>query len=226
MEALAAAARAAVEMADGSVVTDDDDEDEEMDMEALAAAARAAVEMADGGVVTDDDSEEDLEYVWDEDDSAVTAADALVNGAPASVTTAVDWNTYTVMQLRTESKARGLPVQGRKTALIAALEQYELEQMMLEVTSADGGTILDEAKAMEAVESFLANGEEPTDDDLRQIEELSPSAAMPIEDYFSKMTIAQLKEELRARNLRVSGKKADLVTRLETYESEKIDYGS
>ena len=46
-------------------------------------------------------------------------------------------------------------------------------------------------------------------------EKASVTQSNPASGDWSKLTVAQLKDKLRARGLKVSGKKADLVTRLE-----------
>ena len=77
--------------------------------------------------------------------------------------------------------------------------------------------------ARDAVDSF--NGEEePSDEVLGELENeqeslLSSDSLAPVMD-FSSMKVAELKSELKTRGLPVSGKKAELVARLEEYEEQ------
>ena len=55
--------------------------------------------------------------------------------------------------------------------------------------------------------------EEPSDDVLKELE--NEIFDKPSTDY-AKMTVAQLKDELRGRGLKVSGRKAELIERLQS----------
>ena len=62
-------------------------------------------------------------------------------------------------------------------------------------------------------EMVVTPGEEEPINGVSTEEAAAAPAAAPVEDY-SKMTVAQLKDVLRSKGLKVSGKKAELVERL------------
>lgn len=105
-----------------------------------------------------------------------------------------DWSLITVVKLKEELKKRGLKATGRKADLVKTLEESDRE---------------------------LTNGEE-----TRNKHPIAPTVskndteidASNDSDYQSlnlnSMTVAQLKEELRRRGLKVGGKKAELIDRL------------
>jgi hypothetical protein len=87
--------------------------------------------------------------------------------------------------------------------------------------------------ARQAADLFNQSGQddEPSDEDLwaiesmglPDIEELSPQAilsdaALASSIAFAKMTVLELKDELRKRGLSVSGKKTDLIERLQAHD--------
>ena len=144
------------------------------------------------------------------------------------------WSKLTVAELRSELKSRGLPTSGKKADLIAALEADSIAMDDLD---------LGEFKraALEAVQRF-APDEEPSDEALWEIdlsgdeddsknggllwerdeaEDRSDVSFWEIEEKsapqpdYSSMTVVELKEELRRRGLSLSGRKADLIKRLQ-----------
>jgi hypothetical protein len=131
-----------------------------------------------------------------------------------------DWNSLTVAQLRSELKSRGLPSVGKKDDLVAALEAAAAA-----ATDASDEEELSELDLLELGEAArmaadIFNGsnnfedEEPSDEALWEIENGAGDAAASYES----MSVADLKEVLKSRRLPVSGKKADLIARLQAAE--------
>lgn len=205
-------------------VGDDDDDDFDLlpegDLEEIARAARAAVELAES---VDEEKEEEVE----------TAA------APA----AKDWSILKVAELKIALKSRGLTPVGKKAELVAMMDASDLEKR-LDVAGDfkdDESDLDDEEVDMEelgrqaraAVQMFEAQdkaaifeAEEPSDEVLMQLE----NEGLPLfddvddeddsgdasSDNYDSMNVAQLKDELRSRGLRVTGKKAELIQRLQS----------
>lgn len=184
---------------------DDDDLDEE-----TARAARAAVEASV-------ESAKDIEM----------PATALAREEPVSR----DWSSLKVVELREELKKRGLKTSGKKADLVSLLEESDLEDSLKSDDEDDEIVDFEDfdieelgRQARAAVEMFQtgADGfdEEPTEEMLAELE-----SEMAINGEFleepkpsldlSKMTVAQLKDECRSRGLKVGGKKAELIERLE-----------
>lgn len=145
----------------------------------------------------------------------------LFDAAEAAVVT--DWSKFTVAQLRGELSSRGLPTTGKKAELVATLEslsakdededEIDLEELARAAREAVQRFDLDEEPSDEALWEIEVDDDDDTDetvnDGLWDIEE-----AVEKPD-FSAMTVAQLKQELKKKGLPVSGKKADLIARLE-----------
>lgn len=214
------------EWADSMVEEDEDDDvdfedDDDFfaaaggDLDAIAAAARAAVEAS---------ATETLE----EPDDDV---------AGSSLT---DWSSFKVAELKTELKKRGLKTTGKKADLVSLLEEDDMK-MLNQVDDNEEKPILEDdedvdledfdieelgRQARAAVEMFQTTGgdfdEEPTEEMLAQLEsEMAINGDFLVDEPeesvdISKMTVAQLKDECRRRGLKVGGKKADLVERLQT----------
>lgn len=214
---------------DGEDFDDDDDDDillgsdafEGLDMEALGRAAREAVEMFDD---TDEPEEED--ELWDD-----------IEGGQ-------DWSLKSMNDLREELRNRGLRTNGKKTELVERLEEFdsamsndefdeedeEEDDDDFDIEEDDEVEEIDLAKfdmeelgrqAREAVQMFQSkdfDDEEPTAEMLAELE-----SEMTINgDYtggssgdFNDMTVAQLKDECRSRGLKVGGRKAELIERLQ-----------
>jgi len=148
-----------------------------------------------------------------------------------------NWSSLKVIELKEELKKRGLKTSGKKADLVSRLEQSDLELSderngnddttmpgydMIELENAYIEEFGRQARA--AVELFQATSdgfdEEPTEEMLAELE-----SEMAINgEYFetskpsmeiSKMTVVQLKEECRNRGMRVGGRKAELIERLE-----------
>jgi len=139
------------------------------------------------------------------------------------------WSSLKVVELKEELKKRGLKTSGSKTDLLSLLEESDLQELW--------------SQAREAVKIAKANfDEEPTEEMLEELERQAREAEKiaqaifdkePTEEIpeelesgefldepkpeldFSKMTISQLKEQCRKRALKVSGRKAELIERIE-----------
>lgn len=177
-------------------------------------------------------------------DAARAAVEAsLDNGedeATAEKLLSKDWSSLKVAELKEELKKRGLKTSGKKADLVALLEESDLslsddeeEDVTISVEDADDDEIVDMddfdieelgRQARAAVEMFQTNAdgfdEEPTEEMLAELEsELAINGEFigepePSAD-FSKMTVAELKDECRSRGLKVGGRKAELIERLE-----------
>jgi len=188
----------------------------------IAARAREAVEIFEaatedvGGIVwedldfdepTDEDLEEvsistDLNGDFDEDfnlDAVATMAREAVDQYESSLNeedTVVkkDWSLLTVVKLKKELKKRGLKATGRKTDLVKALEESDRELVNGEETRNKHLVPSTVSKSDTEIDSS-------NDSDYKSLN-------------LNSMTVAQLKEELRRRGLKVGGKKAELIDRL------------
>lgn len=140
------------------------------------------------GTGSDPDMEMDSEPdFFDSEDDEADMADAIEIEV-------YDWSTSTVAQLRTELKNRGLATAGKKGDLLARLEEDDLAAALREVRGEDA----EAARSEGEMEGEIGD----------EYEEQSV-------DY-SAMTIVELKNELRARGLRVSGRKQELIDRLQS----------
>ena len=190
----------------------------------------------------DFDGDEDL-FSAESLDAARAAVEAsLDTGADegtAEKLVSKDWSSFKVAELKQELKKRGLKTSGKKADLVSLLEESDLslseeeEDVTISVEDADDDEIVDiddfdieelGRQARAAVEMFQTNAdgfdEEPTEEMLAELEsELAINGEFigepePSAD-FSKMTVTQLKDECRSRGLKVGGKKAELIERLE-----------
>jgi hypothetical protein len=223
---------------------DDDDEDDEdflldegelddlAELESLAAAARGAVAMMNdvGEMIASSDeawshltvkelrdelrnrglpttgkkaelvsllAESDMDIVEDaQDDEASETFTA--NAIPEEVweeeieIEIADWSAFTAAELKAELDSRGLPASGKKSDLVARLEEDDL--------TAD---FFEEGDLMEFLED----------------EAETPAETAPDSVDYNTLTVAELKDELRQRGLRLSGKKSELVERLSAFTS-------
>jgi hypothetical protein len=214
---------------------DDDDDDidavsdafEGLDLEALGKAARDAVQSFENDMKEIDDAKDSQRQEW---------ADTMVSQDKLS--TATNWSTLTVAQLKEELKARGLQASGKKADLIAILERDDADRLgddidgeiAVEGGAEEDGLEFDELdmeelgrQARAAVQMFQAGNsdfdDEPTEEMLAELEsEMASNGELLGEPQvdFSSMTVAELKEECRNRGLKVSGKKVELIERLES----------
>ena len=97
----------------------------------------------------------------------------------------------------------------KAAAIAAAMDGEEAEEEV-----ADTPSILDAAEALEPAseKTEAAPAEEEVAEEV--VEEVSDEEAVSSDADYSSMTVAELKELLKAAGKAVSGKKADLITRL------------
>ena len=103
-------------------------------------------------------------------------------------------------------KKRGLKATGTKTQLVAALleSDRELSKMTLEMNKSESN-VLDET-SLNSVNILQSDSEGDS-----KFPSATTTEAMP---DFESMTVAELKEELKLRGLKVGGKKSELINRL------------
>jgi hypothetical protein len=185
---------------------DEDDDDvfvmdrfEGLDMEALGKAAREAVQVSFVGDGDDEEEEDDFIY----------------------------YSSKTVGELKEELQERGLSTSGKKADLVERLVEAASEVDEEDEVDFDddiSGFDLEELgrQAREAVQMFQSGAadfdEEPTEEMLAELEnEMTINGAFSNESSpnFAGMTVAQLKEECKSRGLKVSGKKSELIERLQ-----------
>jgi hypothetical protein len=160
----------------------------------------------------------------------------------------VNWASKTVPQLRSELTTRGLSLTGKKAELVGRLEAVEASESVEIAPVEEAGEIKTEEyidwksytvpklKEELTTRGFSLAGKKAdliarleADDASRSAEVAAPEQAGEDDaeneeeeaDWMS-YTIPKLKEELTARSLRVSGKKADLVARLEAHERGEV----
>jgi cell pole-organizing protein PopZ len=97
----------------------------------------------------------------------------------------------------------------KAAAIAAAMDGEEAEEEV-----ADTPSILDAAEALEPAseKTEAAPAEEEVAEEV--VEEVPAEEAVSSDADYSSMTVAELKELLKAAGKAVSGKKADLITRL------------
>eukprot|EP00533_Pseudo-nitzschia_delicatissima_P011524 CAMPEP_0197283624 /NCGR_PEP_ID=MMETSP1432-20130617/25026_1 /TAXON_ID=44447 /ORGANISM="Pseudo-nitzschia delicatissima, Strain UNC1205" /LENGTH=700 /DNA_ID=CAMNT_0042750617 /DNA_START=107 /DNA_END=2210 /DNA_ORIENTATION=- len=184
---------------------------------------------ADSMVEEDDDEDDELDF-----------EEEVASEEPVSR----DWSSLKVVELRQELKERGLKTTGKKADLVSLLEVSDLDDSM-ESDDGGGDDEDDDddndnedeivdfedfdieelgRQARAAVEMFQTNvdgfDEEPTEEMLAELESEMAINGEFLEDPkpsldLSKMTVVQLKDECRNRGLKVGGKKAELIERLE-----------
>lgn len=227
-EALGKAAREAVEAFESDLSKADE------------ASLNQKQEWADSMIEEDQNEASDYEFKDDDiNERTVVQADRSsvmdLDTTPSEVPK--DWSSLKVFELKKELKKRGLKTSGRKAELVSLLERNDIESfdevensLTLDIGSDNVEVGLDEIdidleelgrQAREAVEMFQGNfDEEPTEEMLQELEsEMAINGEFPQESEggvdYSKMTVAQLKEECRKRALKVSGRKVELIERIE-----------
>lgn len=168
------------------------------DLEAIAVAARYAVEVA----------KEENQYKNDFEDLD-RFDDVRSTKRKQASSTSQDWSSLTVASLKEALKLRGLKYSGKKSELVAKLEEYEIEMANQSI----GGNALVSLSTDLTEQGNSDNGTSTSESDGK------PSIKEQDQDFsnsdISKMTVPQLKEELRKRGLKVSGKKVELMERLQ-----------
>ena len=118
----------------------------------------------------------------------------------------------TLDEIHAEEQRQDAELKAKKAAALAAAEEE----------ASDDATILDAAEAMESIseksevvsESTEEASEETIDEASAEDESASEEAVQETLQDFSSMTVAELKELLKAAGKPVSGKKAELIERL------------
>ena len=202
---------------------------DEEEMEALAAAARAAVELTRNEYdLSDDDldiTDEDEDVDFEEFEDLVAAARRAVDEMQTKELTS-NWSKFTVAELREALRDRGLPTTGKKADLVALLEESDLD-LQKDAEDDDEGVPLD---FFASADGMFTNDDDDLDaesDDgeilLFDSDDDSDEETIELElPDWSIYTLAQLRAELKSRNLPTTGKKSDLVTRLEEDDFEAI----
>ena len=244
LEALGAAARAAVDAMDDAFKIDLDEDFEEFDMEAIGAAARAAVVKA-SSMVQDDEEFAEYEEFDDLNAEAVGAATRAaverlreediieefdINALGLAARQAVDmfdarneaplkkWSLMKVADLKVELLSRGLKATGKKAELVASLEEADNADVVTEIEfgafGVDGAFTIDD---------IYFDADEPSEAELIQLEknpivyedgDEDSMAETDVDFNVDSMTVSQLKVELKSRGLAIVGRKAELVERL------------
>ena len=201
-------------------------ETEQRRLEEQAEAAREAVRLMEeqDALMDDDDEDYDMEYegdveyegdeLSDEDwEASVRLANELQGIATPSVTESIGGDVmdaigdellqYEIDNL-TQEEEDALGKAARE-----AVAKYEEEMRM-------------KAREKEQVRSSwdddMVTATPPSEEVIEDVEEEVKEAPAPQTSNgdYSKMTVAELKEELRSKGLKVSGKKAELIERLES----------
>ncbi|CAJ1950554.1 unnamed protein product [Cylindrotheca closterium] len=156
------------------------------------------------------DGSEEIETM--ESDTKQSIEDFTVVGGQPNLD--LDYSSMTVPMLKQALKDRGLKESGEKVDLVGRLEAFESE-MLADTTNAD-----DTEESVLEVAEEADDSEDPVtmESDIKHsIEDFTVVEQEQPEMDYSSMTVTQLKEELRALELPVGGKKADLIARLESH---------
>ena len=119
-----------------------------------------------------------------------------------------DFSSMKVAELRDLLKGKKLSTQGRKAELIARLEESEHPKLN-DAKSIEEDSKIDDEPSKQNVKNLETKKEEDQNDNT--------------DSNFSSLKVAELKELLKAKNLSISGRKVDLITRLEESEQSPID---
>ena len=123
-----------------------------------------------------------------------------------------------VAQLKAHCRRRQLQRSGTKKVLLSRLREYERELM----TPDDGVGSVSEEKSVDYSDS---SGEDECVDvnNSSGEDECTDDTDSSVEDQFEGLTVVQLKEHCRRRNIRYGGTKKVLLGRLREYERTKDD---
>jgi hypothetical protein len=168
------------------------------DLEDLGKMAREAVEK--------------LESSFDDETEEAPPNDSI-GSASKIASSGIDWSGLTVANLKTELKNRGLRVNGRKADLIAALEDFDSDLSSEAPSPSETEDLTNDEmeamiKAARETADMFNSGDAGFDADIGE----TFTAEGSIE--YQTMTVAQLKDELRSRGLKVGGRKVELIQRL------------
>jgi hypothetical protein len=144
-------------------------------------------------------SDEELEELGKLAGEAVDQFDGVVQETGrVNETSRIDWSVLTIANLKSEMKKRGLKCTGNKAKLVAALEENDANLVQMDSAAID--------LQLEAMYKIPV-----APSDSKPANEVESVSAMV---DFEDMTVAQLREELKARGLKVGGKKSELIERL------------
>lgn len=183
--------------------TDDHDDDDAEDVSIVAEEVEEAEEAAEEveeieeaveaeetvATMESDDNDDDSSDEWE-----WTEVDELSD---------VDYSSMTVSQLKEELRTLDLAVGGKKVDLIARLASYHAATASTEEEEPE----LEEPELQEPEPVAAVANDDSGDDDA--------SSASSLDVDYTEYTVAQLKVELRNNGLKVSGKKAELIERLQ-----------
>eukprot|EP00970_Alexandrium_tamarense_P012018 scaffold2713_cov166-Alexandrium_tamarense.AAC.10 len=178
------------------------EESEARRLEEQAAAAREAVRLAEAqGLMDDDDDDDEL----DEDDweASVRLANELVGLEGLGGDFDLDPNDEDLMNEFLQSEMSELTQEEEDAlgkAAREAVRKYEEEQMRAAA----------EKKATRSSwdDDMVVDGQD------EKVENVAPPASLSSDVDYSEMTVAELKDLLRDRGLKVGGKKSELIERL------------
>jgi len=178
------------------------EESEARRLEEQAAAAREAVRLAEAqGLMDDDDDDDEL----DEDDweASVRLANELVGLEGLGGDFDLDPNDEDLMNEFLQSEMSELTQEEEDAlgkAAREAVRKYEEEQMRAAA----------EKKATRSSwdDDMVVDGQD------EKVENVAPPASLSSDVDYSAMTVAELKDLLRDRGLKVGGKKSELIERL------------
>ena len=133
-------------------------------------------------------------------------AATIVNNVKAP--TSNDWSCYTVVRLKEELGRHGLKVSGRKAELLQRLEEYHHHHHHHHHHAEEQREDDNEGPSF-SPEPVVAVESHPTD--------ATQKSNQAIQQVDSSWTVAQLKGELKVNGLKVSGRKDELIHRLQKH---------
>ena len=141
------------------------------------------------------------------------------------------WSKLTVMDLKKELNARGLPVSGKKVDLVARLEAAHSDskeqepQKEQETPQESAGINYQTLTVANLKEECKKHGLKTTGKKADLVARLAVLTKQPKKEVvastssngdYNTMSVVELKNELRSKGLKMSGKKAELIDRLQT----------